>query len=85
MGQLHTLIQLIMRKLLFLLQVENANYSGNVIGQCAGMHLELTMRWLKDLIDSVALSSKINKQIGSRPPEGFNYELFLDQNGEKIL
>ena len=30
----------------------------------------------KDLIDSVALSSKINKQIGSRPPEGFNYELF---------
>ena len=38
----------------------------------------------KDLIDSVALSSKINKQIGSRPPEGFNYELFLDQNGEKI-
>ena len=38
----------------------------------------------KDLIDSVALSSKINKQIGSTPPEGFNYELFLDQNGEKI-
>ena len=38
----------------------------------------------KDLIDSVTLSSKINKQIGSRPPEGFNYELFLDQNGEKI-
>ena len=38
----------------------------------------------KDLIDSVLLSSKINKQIGSRPPEGFNYELFLDQNGEKI-
>ena len=39
----------------------------------------------KDLIDSFALSSKINKQIGSRPPEGFNYELFLDQNGEKFL
>ena len=38
----------------------------------------------KDLIDSVTLSSKINKQIGSIPPEGFNYELFLDQNGEKI-
>ena len=38
----------------------------------------------KDLIDSVTLSSKINKQIGSVPPEGFNYELFLDQNGEKI-
>ena len=38
----------------------------------------------KDLIDSVTLSSKINKQIGSIPPDGFNYELFLDQNGEKI-
>ena len=38
----------------------------------------------KDLIDSVALSSKINRKIDSIPPEGFNYELFLDQNGEKI-
>ncbi len=38
----------------------------------------------KDLIDSVALSSKICKALGGAPPEGFNYELFLDQNGEKI-
>ena len=38
----------------------------------------------KDLIDSVTLSSKINNKIGSIPPDGFNYELFLDQNGEKI-
>ena len=38
----------------------------------------------KDLIDSVKLSSKICRQLGSQPPEGFNYELFLDQNGEKI-
>jgi lysyl-tRNA synthetase class 1 len=38
----------------------------------------------KDLIDSVTLSSKICKALGGTPPEGFNYELFLDQNGEKI-
>jgi lysyl-tRNA synthetase class 1 len=38
----------------------------------------------KDLIDSVIQSSKIARVLGARPPEGFNYELFLDQNGEKI-
>jgi lysyl-tRNA synthetase class 1 len=38
----------------------------------------------KDLIDSVTLSSKICRVLGATPPEGFNYELFLDQNGEKI-
>jgi lysyl-tRNA synthetase class 1 len=38
----------------------------------------------KDLIDSVSLSSKICRALGTRPPEGFNYELFLDENGEKI-
>ena len=38
----------------------------------------------KDLIDSVTLSSKIVKVLGSTPPAGFSYELFLDQNGEKI-
>jgi lysyl-tRNA synthetase, class I len=38
----------------------------------------------KDLIDSVTLSSRICKAIGGTPPEGFNYELFLDDKGEKI-
>jgi lysyl-tRNA synthetase class 1 len=38
----------------------------------------------KDLIDSVTLSSKIARALGSTPPAGFSYELFLDQNGEKI-
>jgi lysyl-tRNA synthetase class 1 len=38
----------------------------------------------KDLIDSVTLSSKICKALGGTPPEGFNYELFLDEKGEKI-
>jgi lysyl-tRNA synthetase class 1 len=52
------------------------------------------MRWLalavdyemsgKDLIPSVELSAKIVKALGGVPPDGFNYELFLDENGERI-
>ena len=38
----------------------------------------------KDLIDSVKLSSRIARALGSEPPAGFNYELFLDENGQKI-
>lgn len=38
----------------------------------------------KDLIDSVTLSSKICKALGGTPPEGFIYELFLDEKGQKI-
>jgi lysyl-tRNA synthetase class 1 len=38
----------------------------------------------KDLIDSVTLSSKICRALGGVPPEGFNYELFLDDKGQKI-
>jgi lysyl-tRNA synthetase, class I len=56
--------------------------------------VDWAMRWLalgvdyemagKDLIDSVTLSSRIVRVLGGKPPEGFNYELFLDANGEKI-
>src|ERR1700681_2561455 len=52
------------------------------------------MRWValgidyemagKDLIDSVKLSGEICRALGGRPPEGFNYELFLDEKGQKI-
>ena len=52
------------------------------------------MRWLalgidyemsgKDLISSVELSTKITRALGGDPPDGFNYELFLDENGERI-
>ncbi|MGO8952629.1 MAG: lysine--tRNA ligase [Rhodomicrobium sp.] len=52
------------------------------------------MRWValgvdyemagKDLIDSVTLSSKICRALGGTPPEGFNYELFNDDTGQKI-
>jgi lysyl-tRNA synthetase class 1 len=38
----------------------------------------------KDLSESVILSSKIVRIMGGVPPEGISYELFLDQNGEKI-
>ncbi len=38
----------------------------------------------KDLIDSVKASNQICKALGGVPPEGFNYELFLDENGQKI-
>ena len=38
----------------------------------------------KDLIDSVKLSTRICRILGGDPPDGFNYELFLDENGQKI-
>ncbi len=38
----------------------------------------------KDLIESVRLSSKICRALDKNPPEGFNYELFLDDSGQKI-
>ena len=38
----------------------------------------------KDLIDSVKVSSQVCKILGGIPPEGFNYELFLDEGGQKI-
>ena len=38
----------------------------------------------KDLIESATLSSKICKTLGKKSPNGFAYELFLDEKGEKI-
>jgi lysyl-tRNA synthetase, class I len=38
----------------------------------------------KDLIDSVKLSGQICRALGGTPPEGFNFELFLDEKGQKI-
>ena len=38
----------------------------------------------KDLIDSVKLSGSIVNALGGQAPEGFNYELFLDEKGQKI-
>ncbi|AXK42180.1 lysine--tRNA ligase [Erythrobacter aureus] len=38
----------------------------------------------KDLTDSGVQSGRIVKVLGGRKPEGLIYEMFLDQNGEKI-
>ncbi len=46
-----------------------------------GVHYEMSG---KDHIDNVKTSGKICRALGCEPPEGFNYELFLDENGEKI-
>ncbi len=56
--------------------------------------VDWAMRWValgvdyemagKDLIDSVLLSGRIAKVLGAAPPAGFNYELFLDAEGQKI-
>jgi lysyl-tRNA synthetase class 1 len=56
--------------------------------------VDWAMRWValgvdyemagKDLIDSTVQSGKIARILGARPPEGFNYEMFLDDKGEKI-
>ena len=56
--------------------------------------VDWAMRWValgidyemagKDLIDSVMLSGRITRVLGAEPPAGFNYELFLDVEGQKI-
>ena len=38
----------------------------------------------KDLIESAILSSKICQAMGKKSPNGFAYEMFLDEKGEKI-
>tara|TARA_A100001011_G_scaffold386326_1_gene461914 strand:+ start:1559 stop:3124 length:1566 start_codon:yes stop_codon:yes gene_type:complete len=56
--------------------------------------VDWAMRWFtfdvdfemygKDLTESAILSNKICKILGKTPPNGFAYELFLDEKGEKI-
>jgi lysyl-tRNA synthetase class 1 len=63
-------------------------------GSKAQWRVDWAMRWTalgvdyemsgKDLIDSVRLSGRICRVLGGTPPEGFTYELFLDERGEKI-
>ena len=71
-------------------------YTTSVLGGAAKLQwkVDWAMRWValgvdyemagKDLIDSITQSSKIARVLGGRPPEGFNYELFLDAEGAKI-
>ncbi|GAA4644196.1 lysine--tRNA ligase [Pontixanthobacter gangjinensis] len=56
--------------------------------------VDFAMRWVaqgvdyemygKDLTDTGIQSGKIAKVLGGRKPDGLIYELFLDENGEKI-
>ena len=56
--------------------------------------VDWAMRWFtfdvdfemygKDLTESAILSNKICLALGKKPPNGFAYELFLDEKGEKI-
>ena len=56
--------------------------------------VDWAMRWFtfdidfemygKDLTESAILSKKICRALGKIPPNGFAYELFLDEKGEKI-
>ena len=56
--------------------------------------VDWAMRWFtfdvdfemygKDLSESAILSNKICIILGKKPPNGFAYELFLDEKGEKI-
>ena len=38
----------------------------------------------KDLVDSIRVSSRISKALGAEPPETFTYELFMDEQNQKI-
>jgi lysyl-tRNA synthetase class 1 len=38
----------------------------------------------KDLVDSVRISSRIEKALGGEPPETPHFELFMDENNQKI-
>jgi lysyl-tRNA synthetase class 1 len=63
-------------------------------GVKAGWKVDWALRWFsygvnyemygKDLIPSAELSQAIVRAMGGEPPCGFFYELFLDENGEKI-
>ena len=56
--------------------------------------VDWAMRWFtfdvdfemygKDLTESAILSNKVCRTLGKNPPNGFAYELFLDEKGEKI-
>ncbi len=72
-------------------KIQTSIYNGNCKLQ---WKVDWAMRWFtfdvdfemygKDLTESAILSSKVCKSLGKIPPNGFAYELFLDEKGEKI-
>ncbi len=77
---------------------EGCGYTGEipVTGGNAkvGWKVDWALRWFsygigyemygKDLIESARLSAKICRLLGRKAPAGLFYEMFLDENGEKI-
>ena len=75
---------------------ENKKIETEIInGKCKlQWKVDWAMRWFaydvdyemygKDLIESAIISSKICKVLGKQSPNGFAYEMFLDEKGEKI-
>jgi len=78
--------------------VEGCGHTGEVSvldGKAkVGWKVDWALRWFtykvryemygKDLIDSARLSGKICRILGSDPPQGMVYEMFLDEEGKKI-
>ena len=72
-------------------KIETDIFNGNCKLQ---WKVDWAMRWFtfdvdfemygKDLTESAILSNKICRILGKSPPNGFAYELFLDEKGEKI-
>jgi lysyl-tRNA synthetase, class I len=66
-------------------------HNGNVK---VGWKADWALRWYSyqisyemygsDLLESAKLSGKIERLLGEQPPDGFFYELFLDEDGRKI-
>jgi len=52
-------------------------------GRWTGLDVDYEMSG-KDLIDSVRLSGRICRALGGTPPLNLTYELFLDEQGQKI-
>jgi len=77
-------------------QNDNRKIETEVInGKCKlQWKVDWAMRWFafdvdyemygKDLIESATLSSRICQTLGKKSPNGFAYEMFLDEKGEKI-
>ena len=82
------------RKIIY--ENENKKIETEVVdGKCKlQWKVDWAMRWYtydvdyemygKDLIESAIISSKICKILGKKSPNGFAYEMFLDEKGEKI-
>jgi len=81
---------------LFWTDIDGRKHETSVLGGAAKCQwkADWAMRWFalgvdyemsgKDLIESVKLSGQICRVLGAKPPIGYTYELFLDQNGQKI-